>query len=233
MFAIPRIHLSLLVIGASWWCVAHCWDVWRPYRTKTMLPTRKSVPTSSRQLDHTKTSWPSWRDANYSGMDMSVVHQVWLKPSCNVQWKGGRRRGRQRKSLEDNIREWTGLEFANSQRAVENRENWRKLVVQSSVVPQRPSRLRDWWWWWWWPGWSLALKLYKKEALPFKFFKNLFFDGRFANQVYIKRHRALSLSLSVSPFLSVCLFLSLSLCMCVFLSFSHFAFVLFLQVNID
>ena len=32
----------------------------------------------------------------------------------------GRRQGRQRKRWEDNIREWTGLEFAKSQRAVEN-----------------------------------------------------------------------------------------------------------------
>ena len=56
---------------------------------------------------------------------------------------GGRRQGRQRKRWEDNIREWTGLEFAKSQRAVENREKWRKLVAKSSVVPQRPSRLRD------------------------------------------------------------------------------------------
>ena len=57
--------------------------------------------------------------------------------------KGGRRQGRQRKRLEDNIREWTGLELAKSQRAVENREKWRTLVVKSSVVPQRPSRLSD------------------------------------------------------------------------------------------
>ena len=35
--------------------------------------------------------------------------------------KGGRRQGRQRKRWEDNIMEWTGLEFAKSQRAVENR----------------------------------------------------------------------------------------------------------------
>ena len=34
--------------------------------------------------------------------------------------KGGRRQGRQKKRLEDNIREWTSLEFAKSQRAVEN-----------------------------------------------------------------------------------------------------------------
>ena len=57
--------------------------------------------------------------------------------------KGGRRQGRQRKRWEDNIREWTGLEFGKSQRAVENREKWRKLVPKSSVLPQRPSRLRD------------------------------------------------------------------------------------------
>ena len=62
--------------------------------------------------------------------------------------KGGRRQGRQRKRLEDNIREWTGPEFAKSQRAVENREKWRKLVAKLSVAPQRPSRLRDRWWWW-------------------------------------------------------------------------------------
>ena len=56
--------------------------------------------------------------------------------------KGGRRQGRQRERWEDNIREWTGLEFAKSQRAVENREKWRKLVAKSFVVPQRPSQLR-------------------------------------------------------------------------------------------
>ena len=54
-----------------------------------------------------------------------------------------RRKGRQKGRWEDNVREWTGLEFAKSQRAVKKREKWRKLVVKSSVVPQRPSRLRD------------------------------------------------------------------------------------------
>ena len=57
--------------------------------------------------------------------------------------KEGRRQGRQRKRWEDNIREWIGLEFAKSQRAMENREEWRNMVAKSSVVPQRPSRLRD------------------------------------------------------------------------------------------
>ena len=54
--------------------------------------------------------------------------------------KGGRRQVRQRKWWEDNInliKEWTGLEFGKSQGAVENRERWRKLVAETSVVPQR------------------------------------------------------------------------------------------------
>ena len=54
--------------------------------------------------------------------------------------KEGRRQGRQRKRWEDNIREWTGLELTKFQRAVENREKWWKVVVKSSVVPQRLSR---------------------------------------------------------------------------------------------
>ena len=57
--------------------------------------------------------------------------------------KGERRQGRQRNRWEDNIREWTGLEYAKSKRAVENRKKWRKLVVKSSVVPQQPLPLRD------------------------------------------------------------------------------------------
>ena len=57
--------------------------------------------------------------------------------------KGAKRQGRQRKRLEDNTREWTGLEFAKSKRAVENREKWRNLVAKSSVVPQQTSGLRD------------------------------------------------------------------------------------------
>ena len=57
--------------------------------------------------------------------------------------KGGRRQGRERKRWEDNIREWTGLEFGKSQRAVENSEKWSKLVAKTSVVPKRPLQLRD------------------------------------------------------------------------------------------
>ena len=62
------------------------------------------------------------------------------KTSLQGTVKGGRRQGRQKKRWEDNIREWTGLEFAKSQRAVENREKWKKLDEKPSMVLQRP-----WW----------------------------------------------------------------------------------------
>ena len=50
------------------------------------------------------------------------------------------KRGKKTRKTEEevgrHIREWTGLEFGKSQRAVENREKRRKLVSKSSVVPQ-------------------------------------------------------------------------------------------------
>ena len=56
---------------------------------------------------------------------------------------GGRRRGRQGERLEDNIKEWTGLEWNILLWKAENREEWRELVVKSTVVPQRSARPRD------------------------------------------------------------------------------------------
>ena len=50
---------------------------------------------------------------------------------------------RQRKRWEDNIKEWTGLEWTVILRKAVNREEWRKLVVKSTVVPQRSARLWD------------------------------------------------------------------------------------------
>ena len=56
--------------------------------------------------------------------------------------RGKKTRQTGKRSGEDNIREWTGLEFGKSQRAVENREKRRKLVVKSSVVTQRPPTVK-------------------------------------------------------------------------------------------
>ena len=57
--------------------------------------------------------------------------------------KGTRRRGSHRKSWEDNIKDWAGLELGESVRAAEDRAGLRCIAEMSSVVPQRPSRLRD------------------------------------------------------------------------------------------
>uniref|UniRef100_UPI003AF58680 hypothetical protein n=1 Tax=Thiolapillus sp. TaxID=2017437 RepID=UPI003AF58680 len=53
--------------------------------------------------------------------------------------KGGRRQGRQRKGWEDNIREWTGLEFGKSQRAMKSREKMEKTSCK--IICSAPTTL--------------------------------------------------------------------------------------------
>ncbi|GFO08385.1 hypothetical protein PoB_003489000 [Plakobranchus ocellatus] len=56
---------------------------------------------------------------------------------------GGRRRGKQKKRWEDNIKEWTGLELRNILRKAEDREEWKSVVGRSSAAPRRIPNLRD------------------------------------------------------------------------------------------
>ena len=55
-----------------------------------------------------------------------ILGQAKTVPQGTVQ--GGRRRGRHRKWWEDNIREWTGLEWNILLQKAENCKKWRKLV---------------------------------------------------------------------------------------------------------
>ena len=55
--------------------------------------------------------------------------------------KGKRKRGRQKKRWEDNIKDWTGMDFASSTRAAGNRTRWKGIVAISSVLPRRPSKV--------------------------------------------------------------------------------------------
>ena len=48
-----------------------------------------------------------------------------------------------REKEQENIKDWTRLEFGESVRAVQDREEWRRIVETSSVVFQRPSRLKN------------------------------------------------------------------------------------------
>ena len=51
----------------------------------------------------------------------------------------GRRKGRQRKRWEDNIRKWTGLEFGRSQRAIKNREKLKETGCE--IICGAPTTL--------------------------------------------------------------------------------------------
>ena len=106
--------------------------------TKTMLPMRRSMPRSNRQW---ATQRPDDRKEvqNCGGMDMSPVYQVWPKPSCKAQWKEEEDKAdrRSRKTASGNGQAWSQVP--------EGRGKWRKMVMKSSVVPQRPSQLRNKW----------------------------------------------------------------------------------------
>ena len=62
----------------------------------------------------------------------------WLsKEILQVQCKEKRKKGRQKKSREDNIKGWTRMDFARSTRAAEDRTRCKGIVVKSVVVPQQ------------------------------------------------------------------------------------------------
>ena len=52
---------------------------------------------------------------------------------------GGRSRGRPRKKRADNVKDWTGLSFAEATRAADDREGWRRLARESSSSKRAPT----------------------------------------------------------------------------------------------
>ena len=96
-------------------------------------------------------NWTTWRPPDHHKRHKlkwcgHVSHSSGLaKTILQGTIKGGRRQGRQRERWEDNIREWTGLEFAKSHRAVENRKNMGEAVCKVICGAQRLMRLRDRW----------------------------------------------------------------------------------------
>ena len=147
---------SFTLCWCHWWCLSSAWSSqhWSPKKKRshgnevllqdtTHLIQRPCYQRGSSCQDPAG-SQTTWRPPDHhKEMQATVVWSCLQSSILQGTVKGGRRQGRQRKKLKDNIREWTGLEFAKSQRAVENCEKWRKLVVKSSVVPQWPSWLRD------------------------------------------------------------------------------------------
>ena len=61
-----------------------------------------------------------------SGLAKTILHGT-------VKVKG--RKGKQKKRWEGNTKEWTGMEFASSTPAAENRKRSKGIVANSSMVP--------------------------------------------------------------------------------------------------
>ena len=91
---------------------------------KTMLPTRKSVPRIQQAIAPHKDDLTIIKRHKLQWYGHVSCSSGLAKPILQGTVKGERRLGRQRKGWEDNISKWTGLEFAKSQRAVENRGRW-------------------------------------------------------------------------------------------------------------
>ena len=53
--------------------------------------------------------------------------------------KGKRKKRQTEEEVEDNTKEWTGMEFDSSTRTAGNRTRWKGIVANSYVVPRRPS----------------------------------------------------------------------------------------------
>ena len=100
---------------------------------------RRFATESRMKLECMMISWP-WKEME--------TQMVW--PHLKILWHGednsarDSERSKERKWWEDNINEWTGMGSGDSLRAAEDREGWKGIVATSSVVPQRPPRLRDW-----------------------------------------------------------------------------------------
>ena len=79
------------------------------------------MPRSSGQSDHMKTE-VLWTCLPFirSGQNNLAMHSERRKKT----------RQTEKKMLEDNISEWTDQKYAKSQRAMENREKWRRLAAK-------------------------------------------------------------------------------------------------------
>ena len=78
---------------------------------------------------------------------MSPVHQVWPNQSCKARWKGGEDKADRKRGGKTTSRNGHALSSPSPRGQWRTEKTWRKLVVKSSVMLQRPLRLRDRWRW--------------------------------------------------------------------------------------
>ena len=104
-----------------------------------MLPMRKSMPRSSRQLDHMKTS------DDHKETQTAVVWSCYpfIRSGQNHLARHSERREKTRRTKKEVGRQHQGIHRPEVHQvpAVEMREKWRKLVVNSEVICGAPTTL--------------------------------------------------------------------------------------------
>ena len=144
-----------------------------------MLPTRKSVPRSSRQLDHMKI-WD--RKETQTAVVWSCF--PFIRSGQNHLARHSGREKKTRQTEEEVRRQHQGMDRPGVRQVPEGsgeQGKWRKMVAKSSVMPQRPSRLRyrSWWWWWWPLSRAASYRLQAHDSFfyfLFWFFSSFFFS---------------------------------------------------------
>ena len=118
-----------------------------PDKTKVMTNNpngfQREIKIKGQRLEEVETFKYLGAIISNEGSKPEILSRIAQTTAALSRLKGARRRGRQKKRWEDNIKEWTGMGFGDSLRAAEDREGWKGIVATSSVVPRRPPRLRD------------------------------------------------------------------------------------------
>ena len=75
----------------------------------------------------------------------NIRHDSLIKTTIQGTVEGNRKRGRQRKSWSDNIKEWTQLTPGELQKTAHDRQAWRRLSLSSALRSPRRRKSRDEW----------------------------------------------------------------------------------------
>ena len=67
----------------------------------------------------------------------------WFSQDDFTGYNKRKKKKRQKKRWEDNIKGWTGMDFVSSTRAAENSTRWKGIVANSSVVPRLPPEVME------------------------------------------------------------------------------------------
>ena len=62
--------------------------------------------------------------------------KVWFSKDNSTGHSERKKKGKQKKRLEDNIKKWTEMDYSNSPRTIDIRTRWKGTVAKPYVVPQ-------------------------------------------------------------------------------------------------